>query len=157
MSTPFQTDASRPAALPTAKIGARPFDDEPVQTISSEEYLDQVEEEWNRKVDAEVDTLVDGMVDLVSIASVGDKDKYQIALESYQAQCRAESMVRAASSLMSITHSLKLMLLLSDESQVAHRHNDEIRSASQEAEKYRKEVAQLLDELLLGDSSGASK
>jgi len=70
MSAPFQTDASRPAALPTANIGGRNFDDEPVPTISSEEYLDQVEEEWNKKVDAEVETLVDGMVDLVAIASV---------------------------------------------------------------------------------------
>lgn len=68
MSTPFQTDASRPSALPSANIGARSYDQVPAET--SEEYLDQVEEEWNKKVDAEVDTLVDGMVDLVAIASV---------------------------------------------------------------------------------------
>jgi len=48
------------------------------------------------------------------------------------------------------------MLLLSDESQVVQRHNEEIRSASDEAEKYRKEVSQLLDELLLGDAAGSS-
>lgn len=67
-STPFQTDASRPSALPSANIGARNYEQPPTET--SEEYLDQVEEEWNKKVDAEVDTLVDGMVDLVAIASV---------------------------------------------------------------------------------------
>ena len=37
---------------------------------NSAEYLDAIEEEWNKKVDAEVDILVDGMVDLVSLASV---------------------------------------------------------------------------------------
>jgi mediator of RNA polymerase II transcription subunit 22 len=68
MATPFQTDASRPSALPSANIGARNYDQHPAE--SSEEYLDIVEEEWNKKVDAEVDTLVDGMVDLVAIASV---------------------------------------------------------------------------------------
>lgn len=58
----------------------------------------------------EVETLVDGMVDLVGLASVnnplallkhyaeyslkiGDKDKFRIAQESFQAQSRAESMV----------------------------------------------------------------
>lgn len=69
MSALFQTDASRPSALPSANIGARSYDQPPAET--SETYLDQVEEDWNKKVDAEVDTLVDGMVDLVAIASVG--------------------------------------------------------------------------------------
>ena len=32
--------------------------------------LDTIEEEWNKKVDMEVEILVDGMVDLVSLASV---------------------------------------------------------------------------------------
>jgi hypothetical protein len=79
MSTPFQTDASRPSALPSANIGARNYDQPPAET--SEEYLDQVEEEWNKKVDAEVDTLVDGMVDLVAIASVSSSVRrvYHIA------------------------------------------------------------------------------
>lgn len=67
-SVPFQTDASRPSALPTANIGARPL--EPIPVVSSEEYLNNVEEDWNKKLDNEVETLVDGMVDLVAIASV---------------------------------------------------------------------------------------
>lgn len=68
MATPFQTDASRPSALPSANIGSRHYEQQTAE--SSEEYLDIVEEEWNKKVDAEVETLVDGMVDLVAIASV---------------------------------------------------------------------------------------
>ncbi|GJJ08295.1 hypothetical protein Clacol_002506 [Clathrus columnatus] len=146
MAAPFQTDASRPFALPTANIGVRSY--EPAPQVSSEEYLENVEEEWNRKVDAEVETLVDGMIDLVSIASIENKDKFQIALESFQAQCRTESMVRAASSLMSITYSLKLMLLLSDEAQVVQQQNEEIRSASTESNQYKEQVIHLLDDLL---------
>lgn len=68
-AAPFQTDASRPFSLPTANIGVRSY--EPAPQISSEEFLSNIEEEWNKKVDVDVETLVDGMADLVSIASVG--------------------------------------------------------------------------------------
>jgi len=53
-----------------------------------------VEEAWNKRVDAEVEILVDGMVDLVGLASIGNKDKYRISQEGFQAESRAESMVR---------------------------------------------------------------
>jgi hypothetical protein len=65
-----QTDVSRPAALPMAHLLQRSTTNQASIDQSSNEYLDTVEEEWNKKVDSEVDTLVDGMVDLVSLASV---------------------------------------------------------------------------------------
>lgn len=61
------SDVSRPSALPTANLlrtAAHSLVDQ-----NSAEFLDGIEEEWNKKVDAEVDILVDGMVDLVSLAS----------------------------------------------------------------------------------------
>lgn len=64
-----QTDVSRPSALPTANLLQRATSQNIVDQNSSE-YLDAIEEEWNKKVDMEVETLVDGMVDLVSLASV---------------------------------------------------------------------------------------
>ena len=68
MSDVPQTDVSRRAALPTASL--LPRSSQPTIDQSSDEYLDAIEEEWNKKVDVEVETLVDGMVDLVSLASV---------------------------------------------------------------------------------------
>ena len=63
------TDVSRPSALPTGIL--RPAQSQShTNEQKSEEYLAQIEEEWNKKVDIEVETLVDGMVDLVSLASV---------------------------------------------------------------------------------------
>ena len=56
--------------------------------------------------------------------------------------------VRAANSLLSITHSMKLLLLLSDEAQIAHRRDAELKVVKEESEKTKKEVAALLDELL---------
>ncbi|TCD61842.1 hypothetical protein EIP91_007832 [Steccherinum ochraceum] len=141
-----QTDVVRRVALPTASLISR--SSQPTIEQDSDTYLDAIEEEWNKKVDVEVETLVDGMTDLVGLASIGDKDKFRVALEAFQAQCRAESMIRAANSLLSITHSMKLLLLLSDESQIANRRDAEQRSVQAEKEEAKKKVAALLDELL---------
>ena len=111
MSDLPQSDVSRPSKLPTANLlpqGLAP----PAVEQTSAEYLGAVEEEWNKRVDVEIETLADGMVDLVNLASVShhwdypprscqpplcdqinDKDKYKIAQETFQAQFRAESMV----------------------------------------------------------------
>jgi len=88
------------------------------------------------------------MVDLVGLASIGDKDKFRLAEESYQADCRAESMIRASHSLLSIIHSMKLLLLLSDESQISNRRDAEMRQVQTEKEALQKQVAVLLDSLL---------
>ncbi|EPT01402.1 hypothetical protein FOMPIDRAFT_1120565 [Fomitopsis schrenkii] len=153
-----QSDVSRPSALPTANLLQRPT--VPLIDQNSNEYLDAIEEEWNKKVDVEIDTLVDGMVDLVGLASIGDKDKFRIAQEAYQAECRAESMVtgyslrlsgsqiRATHTLTSIIHSMKLLLLLSDESQIANRRDAEMRDVQADKDIFKKQVAQKLDEIL---------
>lgn len=71
MAEPPQTDVSRPSALPTAKLRQRSAPNQALVDQNSEEYLNAIEEEWNKKLDAEVEILVDGMVDIVSLASVG--------------------------------------------------------------------------------------
>lgn len=68
MSEP-QTDVSRPSALPTATLLQRGISQAFIDQ-NSDQYLDSIEEEWNKKVDSEVETLVDGMVDLVGLAAV---------------------------------------------------------------------------------------
>ena len=113
MSDLPQSDVSRPSKLPTANLfpqGAAPL----AVDQTSAEYLEAIEEEWNKRVDVEIETLADGMVDLVNLASVSrhgtwgtplsrvnlrtvvqinNKDKFKIAQETFQAQFRAESMV----------------------------------------------------------------
>ncbi|KAF9646458.1 hypothetical protein BDM02DRAFT_3180931 [Thelephora ganbajun] len=147
-----QSDVSRPSALPTASLlqsrtsaAARLAQS---QARNSAQYLDDIEEEWNKKVDTEIETLVDGMVDIVSLASIQDKDKFRMAQEAFQTQCRAESMIKASHSLLSITHSMKLLLLLSDESQIASRRDAELKAVQTEKQEMMKKVAHLLDQLL---------
>lgn len=54
---------------------------------------------------------------------------------------------RAAHSLLSITHSLKLLFLLSDDAQVIKKRDKELKETQAEAEMYRGKVIELLDEL----------
>lgn len=64
-------------------------------------------------------------------------------------QSHLRNQVRAANSLLSITHSMKLLLLLSDEAQIAHRRDAELKVVQTERDEARKKVAALLDELFL--------
>ncbi|KZW02796.1 hypothetical protein EXIGLDRAFT_601213 [Exidia glandulosa HHB12029] len=149
MSQPPQTDVSRPAALARATLQTSSrLQQQALLEQPSDEYLDGIEEEWNRRLDIEVETLVEGMSDLVAIASIGDKDKFRVAHESFQAQCRAESMVRAANSLLSLTHSLKLLLLLADESQIVRQRTAELSRVRTEVDAQRAKATELCDGLL---------
>ncbi|KAF8501659.1 hypothetical protein F5888DRAFT_1674241 [Russula emetica] len=147
MSEIPQSDVSRPSKLPTAKLlphgAALPATDQ-----TPAEYLEAAEEEWNKRVDVEIETLAEGMVDLVNLASINNKDKFKIAQETFQAQFRAESMIRAANSLLSIVHSMKLQLLLSDEAQIVERRDAELATTLQEKEEAKAKVAELLSKLL---------
>ncbi|KAI0034209.1 hypothetical protein K488DRAFT_45911 [Vararia minispora EC-137] len=149
-----QTDVSRPAALPTANLGLRTTQHKVGE--GSNEYLDKIEAEWNAKVDVEIQTLADGMVDLVNLASIKDKDKVRVAQEAFQAQFRAESMVRAANSLLSIIHSMKLLLLLSDQAQIVSRRDAELLETEKDKDEIKKKVAEVLNDLLQHSGEGPS-
>ncbi|QRV89862.1 mediator complex subunit Med22 [Ceratobasidium sp. AG-Ba] len=126
---PFQTDA-RPFHTDASRRTTHPLKSNiQVPAVDSETFLQNHEEEWNRLVDAEVETLAEGMADLVGIASIEGKDRFQIAQEAFQAECRAESIAIAANSLLSITHSLKLMFLLGDEQYITQRRKERLKSA----------------------------
>jgi mediator of RNA polymerase II transcription subunit 22 len=69
MSDLPQSDVSRPSKLPTANLFPQGTAPQAIEQTSAE-YLEAVEEEWNKRVDVEIETLADGMVDLVNLASV---------------------------------------------------------------------------------------
>ena len=57
-------------------------------------------------------------------------------------------MVRAAHSLLSITHSMKLLLLLSDENQTVLQRDRELEQLRSQSNEAKTRVADLLDELI---------
>ena len=64
-------------------------------------------------------------------------------------------MVRAAQSLLSITHSMKLLLLLSDESQIVQQRDKALKDVRRDADEARRKVAELLNDLLEKDTASA--
>ena len=83
-----QSDVSRPFALPTASLlqsktstAARLAQS---QAQNSAQYLDDIEEEWNKKVDTEIETLVDGMVDIVSLAPVSRPNTSNVTIHGVE-------------------------------------------------------------------------
>jgi mediator of RNA polymerase II transcription subunit 22 len=61
---------------------------------------------------------------------------------------RLSVQVRAAHSLLSITHSMKLLLLLADETEIATRREAELETVRAETSATKAKVGALLDELL---------
>ena len=70
---------------------------------------------------------------------------------------RTTSQIRAANSLVSTIHSMKLLLLLSDEAQIAKRRDAELRNVQIEKSEAQRKVAVLLDELLLSSKGESSQ
>jgi mediator of RNA polymerase II transcription subunit 22 len=95
---------------------------------------------------------------------VGEKDRFKVAQDAWEAECRAEAMVRsvsfqlfesvertdllqarAAESLLSISHTLKMIFILKDDEPavkaVRKRVNDELRLAKEHERKHALERA----------------
>ncbi|KAI9258565.1 surfeit locus protein 5 subunit 22 of mediator complex-domain-containing protein [Sporodiniella umbellata] len=77
-------------------------------------FLDQVEDQYNKRIDDDVSKLVDCYTDIVRIGENKDKDKFKVAQEGYQIESQAAQIVRSCESLLSLTNELKQFLLLND-------------------------------------------
>lgn len=127
-----------PNPAPSAAAGA--------QARTSKEHLDQLEENVNKSIDTEVDTLLRSYKELVSLATIADKDKFRIAQEAFQAEARADTMVRSVQSLSLLSESLKLSLLLSKSTDPAL--DDEALDLIKSTELEKIKCAHLLEKLL---------
>ncbi|GAA5908883.1 hypothetical protein JCM8208_005608 [Rhodotorula glutinis] len=113
---PRQTDFRRRTVLPSTQRnlgqGAAPGLD-----LSSDEYLDRIEEELNRRVDTDTTSLVDGMRDLVGLSTLDPSNPPHPSASSHRAlssQLKTEHMLRSAQSLLALAHTLKLLHLFGD-------------------------------------------
>ncbi|KIS67182.1 uncharacterized protein UMAG_12297 [Mycosarcoma maydis] len=119
-SSTFRSDVALPTALNLGKIGTSATTAStaaasaaPTRSGDSAAYLDSLEEGVNKTIDAEVDTLLSSYKELVSLATIADKDKYRVAQEAFQSEARADIMVRSTQTLGLLSEALKLSLLLS--------------------------------------------
>ncbi|GAA6004628.1 uncharacterized protein JCM10292_005697 [Rhodotorula paludigena] len=113
-----QTDFRRRTVLPSTLQNLRTTTSQTsALELTSDEYLDRVEEELNSVVDKETDSLVDGMRELVALARLDPARPPHPSASSHRAlasQLRTEHMLRSAQSLLSLAHTLKLLHLFGD-------------------------------------------
>ncbi|SPO23929.1 uncharacterized protein UTRI_03537_B [Ustilago trichophora] len=154
-STSFRSDVALPTALNLGKIGTSATSASTAAAsslsstnprLNSAEYLDSLEEGVNKSIDTEIGTLLSSYKELISLATIADKDKFRVAQEAFQTEARADIMVRSAQTLSLLSEALKLSLLLSKTPDPAL--NDEALQLieSTEAEKLR--CAMLLGEIM---------
>ncbi|WFD31436.1 hypothetical protein MSPP1_002471 [Malassezia sp. CBS 17886] len=87
-----------------------PAQDTPVDRTA---HLDALEESINRRIDTDVDTILESYKDILNLSRIGNKDHFDVNREAFQLETRADTIVRAAQSLCLLSDSLKLSMLLS--------------------------------------------
>ncbi|CDU25030.1 uncharacterized protein SPSC_04864 [Sporisorium scitamineum] len=149
----FRSDVALPTALNLGKIGTSATTASTAaasatnsRQVNSAEYLDSLEEGVNKTIDAEIETLLSSYKELVSLATIADKDKYRIAQEAFQTEARADIMVRSTQTLSLLSEALKLSLLLSKSPDPAL--NDEAVELIKSTEADKLRCALLLGEIM---------
>ncbi|WFD02712.1 hypothetical protein MOBT1_001396 [Malassezia obtusa] len=115
-------------------------------------HLDALEEAVNKRIDADVNVLMENYKDIINLSRIGGKDHYDTSREAFQLETRADSMVRVAQSLYLLSNSLKLSLLLS-QSQMSDVRNSEADQLLRDTETYKRECSQLLTKHWLSGSA----
>ncbi|KAG0230866.1 Mediator of RNA polymerase II transcription subunit 22 [Actinomortierella wolfii] len=116
--------------------------------------LQEIEEAYNKRLDADITQLLDSFGDIVRVASIGHldnpsqtKDKYRIVQESYQVQGRATNIVRSAESLVAMLAELKRVLLLNDTTTLAQIASDRHKQLASKKTAVKQRVLALKEEV----------
>ncbi|KAF8309927.1 hypothetical protein DL93DRAFT_2041558, partial [Clavulina sp. PMI_390] len=109
---------------------------------TSEQYLTQITEDWHKRVDHDVKSLATGMTALVQTALVSNEDGL-VLIEIIIFACYRSNytQVLTADPLLTITHSLKLMYLLTDQEIITTCKAKELRVIREEMKAAKSAVA----------------
>ncbi|GAA5879785.1 hypothetical protein JCM1840_001896 [Sporobolomyces johnsonii] len=142
-----QTDVRRRTVLPTTLQNLRSTASSAAAELDlpSDEYLDKLEEELNRKVDQEVEGLVEGFKELIALARLDPALTHpsQPSLRALHSQLRTQQMLRNAHQLLGLCHELKLLHLFGDERTRVDVREDKARAAEEAIAEQRRRVDEL--------------
>ncbi|KAI8447097.1 hypothetical protein BY996DRAFT_7743276 [Phakopsora pachyrhizi] len=160
-SNDFQTDVRRRTNLLTARNALQSAAEAPneILELSSAEYLRHTEDEINRIIDRDVETLVEGMEEIIDLSVVKSVDKLRSLQDSLAIELRTETLIRSCTSLMSLSHSMKMMWLLGDESHSGKVQELRFRELDEEINRLKLKATSLIEQLKIkySDSSGLKK
>lgn len=124
--------------------------------LSSEERLAGIEDELNRIVDRDVETLVEGMEEIIDLSAVGSIDKLRALQDSLAIELRTETLIRSCTSLMALSHSMKMLWLLGDEANGRRIQDARVKALSSEIDTLKSRAATLIEELKVKTKPGSS-
>ncbi|PVU99578.1 hypothetical protein BB559_000584 [Furculomyces boomerangus] len=81
-----------------------------------ESRMQQQENEFNLKVNLEIENISNSLKTIAELCKVQDKDKFQVSQEAFQVQIRSVTMVKSAESLLKMISSLEKAYLVNDNS-----------------------------------------
>ncbi|KAJ9098145.1 hypothetical protein QFC21_004474 [Naganishia friedmannii] len=140
------------AAAPPAAVTA--FDDSLDQFLekpagqTEEEYAAVWEERWNARIDKDVGVLGEGLGKMLDIFQNGlTPFAHAVETSHLQSQLLSSTLLDSATSLLSLTHQLKLMVLLSDTTTGPEQQEREQRELQEKVEGLRGEVRGLVQKI----------
>ncbi|KAJ9117527.1 hypothetical protein QFC22_004377 [Naganishia vaughanmartiniae] len=144
-----QTTAAPPPPAP-AVVAA--FDDsldqfleKPAVGQTEEEYAAVWEERWNARIDKDVAVLGEGLGKMLDILQNGLTPSAHASETSHlQSQLLSSTILDSATSLLSLTHQLKLLALLSDTSTASTQQEREQKALQEQVEGLREGVRGLV-------------
>ncbi|KAH8925237.1 hypothetical protein BT69DRAFT_1191846, partial [Atractiella rhizophila] len=116
--------------------------------LTADEYLDRMEEDMNKVVDREIEVLSEAIQEIVKVASVEGKERHHLHTESLHSRLKAESMVRSATNLLHLSHSLKILFLLGDEDSMSKARETKEEAIRNDTTKEQDAVSKALEDLL---------
>ncbi|KAI9591507.1 surfeit locus protein 5 subunit 22 of mediator complex-domain-containing protein [Syncephalis fuscata] len=137
------TSAGATPSVPQSSSASGPTQ----QPSTSSELLSELEESRHRRLDNELDQLADGFTDIIRMATVTNKDKFQLAEEGFALETRATNILFAAESLMSMVSELKRTFVLNETQSLASIVADRMSTLQQEQQQMRDTTQQVITEL----------
>ncbi|KAJ1988378.1 hypothetical protein H4R33_002457 [Dimargaris cristalligena] len=111
-------------------------------------------DDFNKRLDSEMDVLMDSFTDIIVGAKIQAKDTLALDQEGYLIDCRATTIVRSCETLLAMISSIKQSLLLNDTRSInaitqAHREKaqGQIAATQKTYQHLATEVDQMLNEL----------
>ncbi|CAG8495312.1 5611_t:CDS:2 [Ambispora leptoticha] len=161
----FTTDApitSSPLAKGTSSTALNT--NSTTTTVASQQvYFASVEEEQNRRLDIEIEQLLNSFRDVVKLAGfhetvrlpgmesdkVVEKDKFRTALDGCVAELRAATIVKSCENLFTLTHDLKTTLLLNDTDTLLRFNKHRADALNARKDKIKRRIVELNNDLSL--------
>ncbi|KAJ9118793.1 hypothetical protein QFC24_005992 [Naganishia onofrii] len=139
--------AAAPAAVTAFDDSLDQFLEKPAGQ-TEEQYAAVWEERWNARIDKDVGVLGEGLGKMLDIFQNGlVPSAHAVETSHLQSQLLSSTLLDSATSLLSLTNQLKLMVLLSDTTTAPVHQDKEQKALQEKVQGMREEVRRLVEKI----------